>query len=311
MTIGTPRIDPCPVTPVARRVTRVRRRGLSTLEFVLALPILLFLMALMINYGTVASWKVRCLTISRHAMWASRDQRNGGLATNPRPANWPNAAHIGHNTPGQGANPVRIESLADPRVDLPIARGATITVPRPWPLTPVIVVVNRDMLDPTLGLHVGSASLEREFPLMRALGTYHLTSRPQILNNTSHFRTVREDSISWYHYRDVLRMEALYDLPRADGIYGQRYVQAIRTLLTARCWPRLRPLDRDPELLAAARRHPFMGIRTDFHPVFQRRPATLDKDEVYRRVERLIDRISRVPDDMDEAFRKLYAGEYD
>ena len=35
------------------------RRGLAMLELVLALPILLFIMALIFNYGVVAKWKVR------------------------------------------------------------------------------------------------------------------------------------------------------------------------------------------------------------------------------------------------------------
>lgn len=60
-----------------------RRRGLSTLEMVLSLPILLFVMALMINYGTVACWKVRALSVARNAVWSTRWPRTGH--SNPRP----------------------------------------------------------------------------------------------------------------------------------------------------------------------------------------------------------------------------------
>ena len=43
-----------------RTALTVRRaRGLAMLEMVLSLPILLLLMALMINFGNVACWKVR------------------------------------------------------------------------------------------------------------------------------------------------------------------------------------------------------------------------------------------------------------
>jgi len=52
------------------------RRGLSTLEMVLALPVLLMIMALIINFGTVAAWKVRGLCAARHAVWSSRWPRS-------------------------------------------------------------------------------------------------------------------------------------------------------------------------------------------------------------------------------------------
>ncbi|MCR4411969.1 MAG: pilus assembly protein, partial [Thermoguttaceae bacterium] len=69
------------------------RHGLSPLEFVLALPMLLFVMALMLNFGTVASWKVRTLGAARHAAWSTRAPRSG--MQYPRPANWPPAANLG------------------------------------------------------------------------------------------------------------------------------------------------------------------------------------------------------------------------
>ncbi len=41
------------------------RRGLATLELALSLPVLLMVMALMVNFGNVASWKVRALGVAR------------------------------------------------------------------------------------------------------------------------------------------------------------------------------------------------------------------------------------------------------
>lgn len=55
-------------------------------------------------------------------------------------------------------------SLADPRVDLPIARGPSIPIARGSMLPAIVVVVNRNLLDPTRGLHMGSAELERSSP---------------------------------------------------------------------------------------------------------------------------------------------------
>ena len=62
--------EPVPVFigPVRAR----RRRGLAPLEFVMALPILLFVMALMINFGTVAVWKVRAWASPATPSWANR-----------------------------------------------------------------------------------------------------------------------------------------------------------------------------------------------------------------------------------------------
>ncbi len=55
-----------------RRSSPVRRRGLAMLELVLALPILLFIMALIYNYGVVAAWKVRENSVARLAVWQTR-----------------------------------------------------------------------------------------------------------------------------------------------------------------------------------------------------------------------------------------------
>ena len=62
---------------------RYRRRGLSPLEMVLALPFLLCIMALMVNFSDVACWKVRSLTVARQAVWgaahgADRQYRSSG-----------------------------------------------------------------------------------------------------------------------------------------------------------------------------------------------------------------------------------------
>ena len=51
---------------------RTPSRGLAMLELILALPILLFIMALIINYGTVAAWKVREHSVARLAVWETR-----------------------------------------------------------------------------------------------------------------------------------------------------------------------------------------------------------------------------------------------
>lgn len=297
MTAGT-----SPSVSAAARRARFRARGLAPLELVLALPILLFLMALMVNYGTVASWKVRALTVARHSMWASRDQRESALANNPRPAYWPDNAGIGHGGAGDAA------SLADPRVDLPIARGPSIPIARGSMLPAIVVVVNRNLLDPTRGLHMGSAELERKFPLLASLGKYRLASRQRLFQNTWHYQNTETRGL--IDYRDIVRVDALYQLPRADGVYGQRYIRAVVALLRSPSWRASWPLDRDPELLAADRRHPELRIRTDFYPRFSLGP-TLDKNLVGGEVDHLIARIGGIPGEMEPIFKNLYDGKYD
>jgi len=287
--------------PRRLRVRRPSRRGLSPLELTLSLPILLFIMALMINYGTVASWDVRGLVMARHAMWQSRALRSASLVSQPRPAYWPTTASINYGGAGN------VPSLDDARVNLPTVRGPTLTIPRASGLSAVIVVVNSELLDPTRGLHTGAAELERKFPLLASLGMYHLASHQHLLDNKWGFRGM--NLTHDYNYRSVLRLDALYRLPKADSIYSQRYVQAITALWTSPCWAALRVLDHDPELLAVARRG--IPIPTDFHPGFQSPGPTLDKDLVAERVKNLIEHIAEVPDRMERVFHDLYAGVYD
>ncbi len=275
----------------------VPRHGLSTLELVLSLPLLLFIMALMINYGTVASWKVRGLAVARHALWASRDLRTGSLSSHPRPIYWPDNAGMGAHQDGNMAN------LEDVRVNHPIARGPVITVWQESEQTSIVVPVNEELLDPTRGRRVGSSSLQRRFPLMASLGEYRLRSRECLLDDRWQSQSMGIDDY-W-----TRRMDLLYTLPRADG-YLMRYYNAAMAILTAPCYPALRPLDRDPELLAAAARHPELGITTDFHPRLHP-GATLDKELVRTWVEDLIEEIADLPETMEQAFDRLYSGEYD
>lgn len=196
-----------------------------------------------------------------------------------------------------------MENLEDVRVNHPIARGPVITVWQESEQTSIVVPVNEAVLDPTRGRRVGSSSLQRRFPLMTSLGEYRLRSRECLLDDRWQYQSMGIDDY-W-----TRRMDLLYALPRADG-YLMRYYDAAMAVLNAPCYPALRPLDRDPELLAAAARHPEMGIRTDFYPRFGLRP-TLDKELVRSRVEGLIEEIADVPETMERAFDRLYSGEYD
>ena len=102
-------------------------------------------MALIVNYGMIAAWKVRENSVARLAVWESRWPRSG--ATDPRPSYWPATATMESSDQGN------VPGMDDSHVDLPVARG-------PLPAA----TVNSELLDPTRGLHEGSAELTRPYP---------------------------------------------------------------------------------------------------------------------------------------------------
>ena len=114
----------------------------------LALPILLFIMALIINYGTIAAWKVREHSVARLAVWETRWPRTG--STDPRPSYWPATASMESSDQGT------VAGMDDSRVDLPVARG---------PL-PAATVNSESARSTTRGLREGSRGLDAEVSLV-------------------------------------------------------------------------------------------------------------------------------------------------
>ena len=84
-----------------RSEPRGLRHGLAPLELVLSLPLILFVMALIINFGVLACWKVRAATVARQAVWRQRFDRKG--QTDPLPTGWPNVQPPSDTVPA--ANP--------------------------------------------------------------------------------------------------------------------------------------------------------------------------------------------------------------
>jgi len=242
------------------------RHGLSTLEMVLCLPILLFIMALMVNFGTVACWKVRSLSIAREAVWSTRWPRSGN--SNPRPAYWPQGAGISAAADGN------VEALDDPRVDLPVARG---------PL-PFGTRVNEELLDPTHGLRRGSADITRGFPMLGGMGDYHLEAKTNPLDDKWQFRRM---GLSSTRQR---RIPIIYVLAKAPSNLATAYVQAVSPVLYAPFRDDLRPMDNDEEYRAYGTRFGWGRRSPDFYPRL-RRFCTLDAEVAQERRDNLIDRI--------------------
>ena len=257
------------------------RRGLSTLEMVLALPLLLMIMALMVNFGTVAAWKVRGLTVARHAAWSSRWSRNPDRT--PRPDYWPSPGTMGAG--GAADAP----SLDLPAVNLPAARG---------PSLPLGGIVNHELLDPTRGFLRGSAGMERDFPLLAGLGPYGLDAHTDLLDNQWQFQRMNwpamGTSIPWNDYR---RIPVIYGFPSSDPGLTTAYVSAVVAIYYAPFRPDLFPLDRDDEFRGYLRRFSYsrrfrnrVGGMPEFHPALARY-CGLEPGEVRPLVDDLIDQI--------------------
>jgi len=252
------------------RCTRPNRRGLSTLEMVLTLPVLLMLMALMVNFGTVAAWKVRGLTVARHQLWASRWPRNASLT--PPQRYWPPPGSVGQ------AATEPMAPLDLPEVHLQVARG---------PDLPLGGVVNEPLLDPTLGSYRSDSEMKRAFAMLASLGSYRLKSHSELLDNKWQFQRMywqeQETGIPWNDYR---RIPVIYGFPNADPALMQAYVQAVVAIYYAPFRQDLFPLDRDDEFIAYGRRFRWGGA-PDFHPDLEQY-CGLNHEVVRRLVDRLI-----------------------
>jgi len=254
-----------------RRGTCVRQlrrvRGLAPLEMVLALPLLLLVMALMINFGTFACWKIRALTVARNALWESRWPRTP--SSNPRPAYWPAGANAGV------AGGQFVPQIDDPRVDQPVARG---------PMLPGGTVVNRDLLDPTRGFRTATASIERPWTMIASLGSYRLRAETCMIDD------------KWQYQRMGLgssyqrRIDTIWALAKAPPALSQAYVQAYLTIVRAPFRASLAPLDRDPEHIYYGQLFGWGRSAPDYHPGLQRF-CSLDRELADTRVIQLIERI--------------------
>ena len=130
--------------------------GLAPMELVLWLPILLFMVALMLNYGTLATWRVRAEVVSRDAAWRKRWPRTGGEEGPPHRNVWPTDA-VMTTEPDE---PLGLLDVAE--IDHPVVRGP---LPAPFQVQPI--------LDPTPGAYRGISEVNREYPMLPRMGDYN------------------------------------------------------------------------------------------------------------------------------------------
>lgn len=275
------------------------RAGLAPLELTLTLPLLVMLMALMINFGVIGAWKVRTQGNAHYAAFRSLLGRTGEW--NPPPDNWPNAtlgAGGGNSLPTVGQLWDSHADTSHPRADW--VRGDLLTAPNQ--VVPVHVAGRLEFDD---GVHTGTAGMSRNVPLLRGAtsnGRFGFSLTQEVLDNRWQFHTLGlGDNHSsrarvWWdiEHNDLVALDAQIATFKAQ-------LDAAQQQLMSNPQPEyLFPLDRDVEF----------QIYSGHHPNFYPRLAgdcSLDVNDVrINRVDPLVDRIERLPCTMSRSFLDLY-----
>lgn len=215
----------------------IERRGLAPLELVLALPILLAVLALVVNYGIVATWKVRALTVARHELWSHRTFRTG----NHQPASLYWQASGAERSHG-GGKLAELDDEALHEFDR-VARG-TLPATRVKYQDPDGLP---DLFDPGRGFARGRAALSRRMPLWGKWQSYNLATDTRLIQDLWQFRS---GYMSWWddfwenglYDNDSLRIPVIYRLQQADPELAARYVDIVNEILHADVQEALRPM---------------------------------------------------------------------
>ncbi len=248
------------------------------LEMVLALPILLFVMALMVNFGTAASWKIRGLIVARHTAWSSRSPRTPDAF--PPPIGSVGIADFAIDGPDHAQN---LDDL--PALHRPVARG-------PLPLGNR---VDAELLNCNRGLRRGRATVDRQFPLLSKIGPYRLEPRTEVLGDPWQF-----DDMGLSHNGER-RIPVIYDLVKAPASLSRAFFNTARAILNPQLQWALRALDHDDEFLAFGG----LGAALDFHPALGAL-CTRNHAAVRQSVDYLGKRIADVPENLAREFKDLY-----
>ena len=279
------------------RARPLRRRALATLELVLALPVLLLLMALLVNFGVAVCWRLRTQAVTSQALWESRFDRSAGGT--PRPAWWPESGYVTAEPAGSAA------TLDDPRLNHPVVRGPRLRG----------VEVRGELFDPTRGFLAASAELTRGHPMLGKLGDYRLDAHAALLDATW---TYQEMGLA---RNDHPRFGVLYAPAPIPPERVADYVAAVQAILDAPFRDALRPLDRDDEFIFYHAWFGWQGGPPDFHPrrepFCRLEPGLADRhvsdliDRIQGRVERdaegnVVEHVPGVPEQMARAFIDLY-----
>lgn len=252
----------------AGRQTNRARSGLAPLEFVLALPLMMMVMALMIIIGTVGAWKIRTSTNARHAVWRTRQLRTGQI--DPHPPGWPTSAVM--RVSASSPSPIFAE---DPFAEHVVVRGPVISDP----MTGKTLQVDDRVFDMQDGVREGAASIKRDFPLLKNMPPKH--ANLQVTHELLDEPLWQFWTTGTYCNQLVRRVPRMYkfDLSAQRPSETQRYTQAAIVMSRNVNGPALMPLDRDEELFGWYYRY------VNFYPgVNARGYCTYDRAELWENV---------------------------
>lgn len=238
-----------------------KRRGLAPLELVLCLPVLLFVLALMVDAGSKSCWKLRGVVAARDAAWRTRYDRAVGPLGNH--TSWPPPASMGVSPLGPNGN---LESAA---LNHRVVRGPTLGT----------FLVESERLDPTRGGAMGTSGRTWVPPLLPKLGAAAMNQQHPLLDGKWQYSQM---GIPSTFYR---RIPYLYVLPQAPPELKAAYLAAVEAVQTAPFRPALAVLDRDEEIRA------WYGSYHNFHPQVRfcdfdlARVATNQRASLVRRIQ--------------------------
>lgn len=281
-------------------LARSRRRGLAPLEMILCTPFLLIIMALMVNFATAASWKLRSLTAGRFAAYMTRWPRmcrNSNFTT----ATW--TVFQNATMPQQFPQPYTVDSshgsdrylsLPDPSQGHPVISGPTV----------MSLGVNQNTLDFSAGIWDGVANLERTFPFpaVSTKSTYSYENlRHPIVENQLEYHRMGLD------HNERRRSPVIFDI---DSNYNPRDFCATTESLISATESDFGPLYQDWEL--AAYNRAIMADPTSTKPLVQ--PTSLNFwpggpsfcSDSTPDITGLQQRIQSLPSRLQTEFNKLY-----
>jgi len=213
------------------------RAGLAPLELVLALPLMLCVMALMVNFGNAGTWKIRAATSARLAAWRSRPL--WGAGTDPKPANWwPQSATMGE---GGAARISTVDAIWNqPLIAQTWIKGPVFTSENGG----YIQVRDRGVNEMSEGIGQGNASISIKYPFMPSLGNMSLHAEHLLPQTLWQYHSMG------YSYNTQRRAKDWWNLEDSPdwSQQKQRFLEADERMRTNPNRERLRPLDREEDL---------------------------------------------------------------
>jgi hypothetical protein len=254
-------------------------------------------MALIVNYANMTSWRLRGEIVARDAVWRARWPRSGSAEPRPPASVWPLDAGMGVRSDSQ------MWALNHPRINHPVTRGPVLELGEP----PHSFIV-RPVLDQEVGAVAGTSSIRKRQDLLPALGDYQSGEiADRMLTRAWQCAQMGFPN----HYRRTL---VLYELPRTSPAFPAAYVRSVIDLMRIAHFAALSVLDRDSDW------HIYYGSFPNFYPRIaanygETDPTIVADRSVRPKVDRIDEdgevifgEISRLPRRMTDAYLRMYEG---